>query len=78
MRFINFFRSEIVPIKQKAERREKIREYKAYIASNLETTIESELLERLKEGTYGEIYNYNPKVFEKIMDDQELEDNELV
>jgi hypothetical protein len=29
-------------------------------------------LNRLKEGTYGEIYNYNPSVFEKIMDDQEI------
>jgi len=32
------------------------------------------LLGRLKEGTYGEIYNYNPKVFERIMDDQEIEE----
>jgi hypothetical protein len=32
------------------------------------------LLDRLKEGTYGDIYNYNPKVFEKIMEDQEVEE----
>jgi len=64
--------AEITPIKKKVERREKAREKKAEIAANIETSIEQELLERLKEGTYGEIYNYNPKVFEKIMDDQEV------
>jgi len=33
-------------------------------------------LDRLKEGTYGEIYNYNPKIFEKIMEDQEVDEGE--
>jgi len=66
--------SEITTIKKKTERREKIRETKAEIAANIETSIEQELLDRLKEGTYGDIYNYNPKVFEKIMEDQEVEE----
>lgn len=65
--------AEITPIKKKTERREKIREKKAEIAANLETAIEQELLARLKEGTYGEIYNYNPSVFAKMMDDQEVD-----
>jgi protein MAK16 len=66
--------SEITTIKKKTERREKVRETKAEIAANIETSIEQELLDRLKEGTYGDIYNYNPKVFEKIMEDQEVEE----
>jgi protein MAK16 len=66
--------SEITTIKKKTERREKIRETKAEIAANIEISIEQELLDRLKEGTYGDIYNYNPKVFEKIMEDQEVEE----
>ena len=48
------------------------------MAANIEDAIEKELVDRLKNGVYGEIYNYNPKViiyidhliwkvFEKIM-----------
>ena len=63
----------MIPIKKKAERRDKIREKKAEIAANIENQIEQELLDRLKQGTYGEIYNYNPKVFEKVVGNQEIE-----
>ena len=58
---------ELVVIKKKAERRDKIREQKAAIAANLEQAIESELLERLQVGVYGEIYNYNSSAFNKVM-----------
>jgi len=64
---------ELVPIKKKTERREKIREKKAEIAANVETQIEQELLERLKEGIYGDIYNYNKKAFDKVVGPQEME-----
>jgi protein MAK16 len=65
-----------VPIKKKAERRDKIREQKASIVANLEKEIEAELLDRLKLGTYGDIYNFNQKAFSKVMNDREIESEE--
>jgi len=50
-----------------------VREKKAEIAADIEGEIETELLERLKEGIYGDIYNVNKKVFDKVIDEQELE-----
>lgn len=67
-------RAEITTIKKKTERREKIREQKAEIAAQIELSIEQELLSRLKEGTYGEIYNYNLEKFKQIMEDQEVDE----
>ena len=63
---------ELTVVKKKTERRDKVREQKAEIAANIENTIEKELMERLKVGTYGDIYNYNPKVFEKVLQDKEI------
>lgn len=67
---------EVVPIKKKAERRDKIREQKASVAANLEKEIEAELLDRLKLGTYGDIYNFNQKAFNNVMNDREVESEE--
>jgi protein MAK16 len=70
-------KEELVPIKKKAEKRDRIREAKALIAANIEQKIEEELMERLKTGVYKDIYNYNPKVFNRLVGREEEEDEEM-
>jgi hypothetical protein len=53
-----------VPLR--TEKMERRREAKAETAARLDKSIESELLKRLQAGTYGDIYNFPLKQYEKV------------
>uniref|UniRef100_A0A7N0VAR9 Protein MAK16 homolog n=1 Tax=Kalanchoe fedtschenkoi TaxID=63787 RepID=A0A7N0VAR9_KALFE len=66
-------REKIVTTPRKEKKREARREEKAEKAAVLEKSIENELLERLKKGVYGDIYNYPVKEFNKVLDMEQQE-----
>ena len=69
-------RPKIVTVPARKEKVERKREAKAEAASNVDREIEKELLQRLQNGTYGDIYNIRPKVLDKVLEENEKEDVE--
>jgi protein MAK16 len=58
----------LVAVNPKVAKRERKREAKALKAAKLERSIEGELLERLKSGVYGDIYNFPEAEFNQALD----------
>lgn len=59
---------KLITLPRKMERREKAREKKAMIAAKIENSIEMEIMNRVKQGVYGDRYKFKDKnVFEKAL-----------
>lgn len=69
-------RPALVTMPNRTEKRERRLEAKAQIAARLDKAIESELLERLRKGTYGDIYNFPLKQYEKVLETEEVAEEE--
>lgn len=67
---------ELVTINKKVDRREKVKERKALIAARLEKSIEKELLERLRQGTYEGVVNVPQAQFGKVLEEEALSDDD--
>lgn len=63
---------KLITLPRKMERREKAREKKALIAAKLENEIELEIMNRVKQGVYGDRYKFKDKhIFEKALEGRE-------
>eukprot|EP00803_Ostreobium_quekettii_P010632 evm.model.scf_78.1 EVM.evm.TU.scf_78.1 scf_78:11653-16092(-) len=58
-------RPKLVPIKRMEEKVERKREARAEVVARVDNAIENELLNRLKTGTYGDIYNFPMEQYNK-------------
>lgn len=68
--------SKLVALNTKQEKLEGRREEKALKAAKLESSIKQELMERLKRGTYGDIYNFPEVQYNEALDEAQAEDEE--
>ena len=67
---------KLIVTNKKVEQREKGKERKALKAAQLDKAIEKELLERLKQVSDGEIYNYPEQQYQKIISKTGVEDED--
>lgn len=67
----------LLPKKSKKVKRDRNRENRALEVSRLEMVIEKELVDRLQQGVYGEIYNFHPAAFETLIKEQGGQGQEL-
>jgi len=56
--------------RKKVEKRLDKREQRALQVSRLDQKIKKEIIERLKKGTYGDIYNFDQTSFDTVLDEQ--------
>lgn len=68
--------AEYVSVNKRQEHKLLRREEKAERAARIELEIERELLDRLKKGTYDSVVNYNAQMFDKLLDEEELANEE--
>lgn len=66
-------REKIMTVPRKEKKREARREEKAERAALLDKSIEKELLERLKKGVYGDIYNYPVEAYNNVLEMEGLQ-----
>ncbi|XP_042431710.1 protein MAK16 homolog isoform X2 [Zingiber officinale] len=66
-------REKIMTVPRKKKKREARREEKAEKAAVLDKSIETELLECLKKGVYGDIYNYPVEAYNNILEMEGLQ-----
>ena len=62
---------EYVSVNKRQEDKLLRREEKAEAAARIEMEIEKELLDRLRQGTYDSVINYNKEAFERLLDEEE-------
>lgn len=60
-----------LPIKNKLEKRNRAREKRALSVAHVEYTVKEELVKRLHEGVYGDIYNLEEEKFNEALDELE-------